>query len=78
METTRLKIGGMTCEHCVQAVEKALQNQPGVRSATVHLQDGAAEVQYDPQKVAPEQLLSAVEQEGYNAAIGGQSAGGAR
>lgn len=78
METTRLRIEGMTCGHCVQTVEKALQNQRGVRSATVHLEGGAAEVQYDPGQVAPEQLLAAVEEEGYSAAIGGQSAGGAR
>lgn len=71
MKTTRLKVDGMTCGHCVQAVEKALRNQDGVRNATVHLEEGAAEVQYDEQRVAPEQLLAAVQEEGYAAAIGG-------
>jgi copper chaperone len=78
MTSTRLKIQGMTCNHCVQAVEKALRNQNGVRNATVHLDSGTAEVQYEEKEVAPEQLVAAVEEEGYAAAIGGNSAGGAR
>lgn len=77
MKTTRLKIEGMSCGHCVQTVEKALHNQPGVRSASVHLSSGAAEVQYEETEVAPEQLIAAVEEEGYAAAVAGDSAGGA-
>ncbi|HEX2092998.1 MAG TPA: cation transporter [Longimicrobiaceae bacterium] len=73
MKTTRLQIGGMSCNHCVEAVEKALRNRPGVRSATVHLDGGSAEVEYDESRVAPEQLVAAVEEEGYTAAIGGAS-----
>ncbi len=71
MKTTRLNVSGMTCGHCVEAVEKALRNRPGVRNATVHLDDGAAEIEYDERAVAPEQLIAAVEGEGYSAAIAG-------
>lgn len=77
MKTTRLKVSGMTCGHCVATVEKALRNQTGVRNATVHLGDGTAEVEYQETEVAPEQLIAAVEEEGYNAALAGHSAGGA-
>lgn len=69
MKTTRLRIDGMTCGHCVATVEKALKNRPGVRNATVHLGNGAAEVEYEESEVAPEQLVAAVEEEGYAAAI---------
>jgi copper chaperone len=71
MKTTRLKVSGMTCGHCVAAVEKALRNRPGVRNATVHLDGGAAEVEYDESAVQPEQLIAAVEEEGYSAAVAG-------
>jgi copper chaperone len=71
MKTTRLTVSGMTCNHCQAAVEKALRNRPGVRNATVHLEGGAAEVEYDETAVAPEQLVAAVEEEGYSAAIAG-------
>lgn len=69
METVRLVIEGMTCSHCQAAVETALRNQRGVRSATVHLQDGSAEVEYDPASVSTEQLTTAVEEEGYAASV---------
>ena len=67
MKTTRLQVQGMTCGHCVSAVEKALRNQSGVRNATVHLENGAAEVEYEEGAVAPEQLIAAIEEEGYKA-----------
>lgn len=69
MKTTRLNVTGMSCSHCADAVEKALNGAPGVRSATVHLEEGAAEVQYEEKEGAPEQLVAAVEEEGYGAQI---------
>jgi copper chaperone len=69
MKTTRLKIQGMTCGHCVDAVESALRGRGGVRNATVHLEEGAAEVEYDETAVSPEQLVEVVEEEGYSAGI---------
>ena len=77
MTSTRLKVSGMTCSHCVERVEKALRNQTGVRNATVHLDSGTAEVEYEERDVVPEQLIGVVEQEGYAATIAGNSAGGA-
>lgn len=71
MKTTRLEVTGMTCNHCVAAVEKALRNRPGVRSASVDLDAGAAEVEFEEGAVSPEQLVAAVEEEGYSAAIAG-------
>jgi copper chaperone len=71
MKTTRLQVSGMTCGHCQEAVEKALKARPGVRNAAVHLQEGTAEVEYDEANVVPEQLIAAVEEEGYRAALAG-------
>jgi uncharacterized protein len=39
-----LAIGGMTCSHCVQTIQRALARQPGVRSAEVDLAQGRAVV----------------------------------
>lgn len=77
MKTTRLKVSGMTCGHCADAVQKALRASPGVRNATVHLDAGAAEVEYEEKEVAPEQLITAVEDQGYSARFDGSPAGGA-
>ena len=77
MKTTRFEVSGMTCGHCAQTVEKALRSQIGVRSATVQLDAGAAEVEYEEREVAPEQLIAAIEEEGYDATLAGIGAGGA-
>jgi copper chaperone len=63
----RLKIEGMTCEHCVKAVQRALSEVPGVdRVAEVDLERGEALVAGEPQTEA---LVTAVRQEGYEARV---------
>ncbi len=62
--TTELKITGMTCQHCVGAVTRALQAVPGVNGVRVDLAEGRAWVEGDP---APEALIRAVVNEGYQA-----------
>ncbi len=62
----KLKVEGMTCNHCVMAVKKALLKVPGVERAEVSLEKGEAVVegQADPQA-----LVRAVEEEGYKAEV---------
>ena len=57
MESTKLKIDGMTCPNCAIHVEKALEAVPGVVSASVTLNDGAT-VQHNG--VSVDQLKRAV------------------
>lgn len=64
--TIRLSIAGMTCAGCVSSVEKALQAVTGVATAEVNLAERTALV---TGTAVPEQLLSAVKQAGYEAAI---------
>ena len=64
MSEVKLKITGMSCEHCVRAATKALQGVPGVEKAEVTLKPGGAVVQGS----APaEALIAAVAAEGYTA-----------
>ena len=64
MPTTTLKIQGMTCQHCVQTVQKALASLPGVTKAEVDLSAKQAVVQSDgPLDV--QAASQAVEEEGY-------------
>ena len=42
MNRYKLTISGMTSEHCMSAVEKALSNIQGVTSVSVTLKDGMA------------------------------------
>jgi copper chaperone len=72
MATAVLKVSGMTCGHCVQAVRQALESQDGVERADVDLQAGRAQVEYDEGRVTPRQLANAVMDEGYEAEESGQ------
>ena len=64
---TTLKVSGMTCNHCVQSVQTALQEVGGVRTARVDLQQGRAVVDYDEGSTNPRDLAGAVADAGYQA-----------
>jgi copper ion binding protein len=67
MATTTIKVQGMTCNHCVMRVAKALKAVPGVQDAKVDLQKAEAVVSYDDAKVSPQILSAAVVEAGYKA-----------
>ncbi len=67
MATTTLKIQGMTCNHCVMRVAKALKSVPGVQDAKVDLQKAEAAVTYDDAKPSKDKLAAAVVEAGYKA-----------
>src|SRR5512146_3259015 len=66
-ETARvtLPVGGMTCAACQARVQRALQEAPGVASATVNLMTGVAAVSYDPAATAPANLVETIRDTGY-------------
>jgi copper chaperone len=65
MTKATLKIQGMTCNHCVMRVAKALKAVPGVQDAQVDMQKAEAIVTYDEGKVAQDKLSFAVVEAGY-------------
>lgn len=67
MKEKRLRIEGMHCAGCVQRVEQALRQVPGVREASVSLVRGEALVQVGEPEPSEAELTSAVAQVGYRA-----------
>jgi len=63
----RFGVGGMTCAACVGRVERTLQRQPGVRSATVNLATEQATVAFDAGGGDLPQLLAQIDDAGYPA-----------
>jgi copper ion binding protein len=63
---TILKIEGMTCEHCVAHVKKALESLTGVKAADVNLKKKSAKVNHDD-TVRLDTLKAAVTEAGYEA-----------
>jgi len=63
----KLTIQGMSCQHCVAAVTRALEAVPGVTKVLqVNLAGGEALLDGTPD---PEALTKAVEEEGYSATV---------
>ncbi len=62
--TISLKITGMTCNHCVASVKKALESVPGVESVEVTLEPGGATIEGSADTDA---LIAAVKAAGYDA-----------
>jgi copper chaperone len=61
------RISGMTCGHCVKAVEKALSRVPGVTQVLrVDLAKGEAQLEGNPRF---EEVVAAVKGEGYEATL---------
>ena len=63
MEHVSLKIDGMSCGHCVRAVDQALRGLAGVRVEKVDV--GSAVVACDAATAGPEQIERALSEEGY-------------
>jgi copper chaperone len=68
MQSLKLKIEGMSCEHCVRAVKGRLTATPGVAVDEVEI--GSARLRYDPTKTSIDEIEEAIADEGYTAFVG--------
>lgn len=68
MEKERFDITGMTCSSCSSRVEKAVGDLEGVETAAVNLLTNSMVVDYNPDAVDTQEIVSAVEKAGYGAA----------
>ena len=68
MESTTVKVGGMSCQGCVKSITKVLLELPGVGKAEVSLERGEAVVAYDASKVTRDAIKQAIDGAGFEAA----------
>lgn len=61
-----LQVEGMSCNHCVEAVTKALKAVQGVDSVDVSLTEKKVSIGYEDASVTPDQLKEAIEDQGYD------------
>ncbi|MCK9389250.1 MAG: cation transporter [Sulfuritalea sp.] len=67
METTTIKVSGMSCGGCVKSVTGVLTALDGVIKAEVSLEQKQAVVEFDAAKVTRDQLKAVVEDAGFDA-----------
>ncbi|GGG93223.1 copper chaperone CopZ [Staphylococcus pragensis] len=61
-----IKVDGMSCDHCRNAIESALAKINGVRTAEVDLDKNEVRVDYDDNKVSMQEMKDAIEDQGYD------------
>ncbi len=68
-QTISLRLSGMSCAACANAVSAAIQSVPGVLSCQVNFATQNAIVEFDPQSTQVPQICKAVEAAGYGATL---------
>jgi copper chaperone len=63
MNETEIKIDGMSCQHCVMRVKKAIEAIDGISSSVVEI--GKADVTFDETKTSLEAIKEAINGSGY-------------
>ena len=67
MESLHLTVEGMTCDHCVRAVDGRLRKTPGVEVERVAV--GAVDLRFDPASTSVDEIAEAIADEGYTAFV---------
>jgi copper chaperone len=65
MEKQTLKVGGMSCEHCVKAVSRAVGDLPGIKNLSVDLKSGGVSFDHDPAQTPLAIIAAAISDAGY-------------
>lgn len=60
-----LHVDGMSCEHCVRAITKAVGALSGVSNVTVALKEKTVTVEHD-EALALDQIRHEIEEQGYD------------
>ena len=67
METTTIKVDGMSCGGCVKSVTGVLTALDGVARVEVSLKQKQAVVEFDAGKLTRDQLKAVIEDAGFDA-----------
>lgn len=60
-----IKVDGMSCEHCVKAITKAVSALTGVSHVAVDLNAKTVTVEHDP-ALPPDKIKAEIEDQGYD------------
>jgi len=61
-----LKVDGMSCEHCVNAITKSLLSLDGIKDVKVNLNNKTVFVKYDSTKISLDSIKNDIEEQGYD------------
>ncbi len=65
MRRIKIRVKGMSCQHCVRAVEQALVALDGITEVQVSLEKGLVELVCDENRCDISRIEAAIKEEGY-------------
>ncbi len=65
MTQQTLNVDGMSCEHCVQTITKAVGEAAGVQNVTVNLAGKNVSVDYDESAISLEEISDKITNAGF-------------
>lgn len=65
MQNVTLNVQGMSCGHCVKAVEGGVGELAGVNEVKVNLAEGLVDIAFDEAKVSLDQIKETIDEQGY-------------
>jgi len=71
--TVRFVVQGMNCNSCVERVQKAIRQLPGISTVQVDLASGGVAVDHEPDKATPEQIRQQIASAGYTTNLAAQT-----
>lgn len=66
MDKTVLRVEGMSCSHCVNAISNSVGELNGVSSVNVDLDAKVVSVDYDNEKISIDIIKATIEDQGYD------------
>ncbi|MCM3726597.1 copper chaperone [Neobacillus bataviensis] len=66
MEKVTLNVQGMSCGHCVKAVEGSVGALNGVSSVKVDLKAAKVDVEFNTQEVSLDKIKETIDDQGYD------------
>lgn len=67
MSEVSYNVGGVDCQGCVNAIERAIGSMPGVQSVHFDINAKRITVDFNDQKLKPEDIKVRIERAGYDA-----------
>ncbi|KOP72041.1 copper chaperone CopZ [Cytobacillus solani] len=66
MEKVTLNVAGMSCGHCVKAIEGSVGELAGVSKVNVQLENGTVDVEYSSTEVSLDKIKETIDDQGYD------------
>jgi Cu+-exporting ATPase len=69
MQKISLPITGMTCASCAAVIQRSLEKEKRIISATVNIATEKAQIEFDPQKISEAEIKNIIVQSGFNVGV---------